>query len=75
MPIFEYECPGCGERFEELVRSPAAEAAVACPKCGEKRVEKRVSGFATAGGAGEKGQASHSSCSGSCSHHHCSTCH
>lgn len=32
MPIYEYECAGCGERFEELMS--AAAAAPGCPSCG-----------------------------------------
>lgn len=32
MPIYEFECDGCGERFEELVATGAAD--VACTRCG-----------------------------------------
>ncbi len=32
MPIYEFECEGCGERFEELMAAGAA--APACPACG-----------------------------------------
>lgn len=32
MPIYEFECERCGERFEELVAAPAP--APACPACG-----------------------------------------
>ena len=32
MPIYEFECEGCGERFEELVASEAPRRA--CPECG-----------------------------------------
>lgn len=32
MPIYEFECEGCGERFEELVG--AAAPAPVCPLCG-----------------------------------------
>lgn len=32
MPIYEFECEGCGERFEELVAASAP--APACPACG-----------------------------------------
>jgi putative FmdB family regulatory protein len=31
MPIYEFECHGCGERFEELVAAGAAD--VPCPRC------------------------------------------
>jgi putative FmdB family regulatory protein len=49
MPLFEYECHGCGIRFEELVR---ASEAVACPGCGGTKIVKLVSRFAV--GAGER---------------------
>jgi putative FmdB family regulatory protein len=32
MPIYEFECEACGERFEELMAAGAA--APACPSCG-----------------------------------------
>ena len=31
MPIYEFECQACGERFEELV---GADAVPPCPACG-----------------------------------------
>jgi putative FmdB family regulatory protein len=32
MPIYEYRCRDCGERFEELTAADAADPA--CPRCG-----------------------------------------
>jgi putative FmdB family regulatory protein len=32
MPIYEFQCEGCGARFEELVAAGAE--AGACPECG-----------------------------------------
>jgi len=49
MPIYEYRCPSCDERFEELVRSSGP--AVACPSCGTADVERLLSVFAGVGGA------------------------
>jgi len=40
MPIYEFECEECGERFEELV---GAEATVACPACGAERTRRLYS--------------------------------
>jgi putative FmdB family regulatory protein len=40
MPIYEFECEGCGARFEELV---GAEAAAACPTCGSERTRRLYS--------------------------------
>jgi putative FmdB family regulatory protein len=46
MPIYEFECEGCGAGFEELV-APGAE--VACPKCGSVRVRRLFSTVAPPG--------------------------
>jgi putative FmdB family regulatory protein len=41
MPIYEYECRGCGHRFEYLVlrTSPAAK----CPSCNKKDLKQLIS--------------------------------
>lgn len=44
MPIFEYKCTQCGFVNEALVKSASAKGP-ACPKCGEKKVEKQFSSF------------------------------
>jgi putative FmdB family regulatory protein len=49
MPLFEYSCRSCGERFETFVtqdRSPA------CPSCHSDELQKLLSipGMVTAGG-------------------------
>jgi putative FmdB family regulatory protein len=49
MPIYEYRCPACDERFEELVRNP--DVAVACPSCGGAEAERLLSAFAGVGGS------------------------
>ncbi len=49
MPIYEYRCEPCGERFEELVR--ASDPEVACPGCGGADVQRLLSSFAGIGGA------------------------
>ena len=46
MPIYEYRCDTCGERFEKLIRSYQADAP-ACPSCGAARVTMQLSTFAT----------------------------
>ncbi len=43
MPLFEYECQGCGSKFEQLIRGSEAPR---CPTCGGERVEKCLSVFA-----------------------------
>ena len=50
MPLYEYVCRSCHERFEKYVR--AWGEAVACPRCAGAEVEKQVSRFAFAGTEG-----------------------
>jgi putative FmdB family regulatory protein len=47
MPIYEFECEGCGGRFEELV-SPAP-GATACPECGSTRTRRLISAISPPG--------------------------
>jgi putative FmdB family regulatory protein len=47
MPIYEFDCEECGNRFEELVPGEAAE--VACPSCGSTRVERLMSAVSPPG--------------------------
>jgi putative FmdB family regulatory protein len=48
MPIYEYACRSCGERFEYLVRpsSGTADAAITCPSCHGADLERLLSLFA-----------------------------
>ncbi len=43
MPIFDYECRKCGERFELLVLKGGT---AACPACQSEDLEQLISGFA-----------------------------
>lgn len=55
MPMYDYECPNCRERFEEM--RPLAERATApCPKCG-KDADKVLSSFFTSGSSRSKAPA------------------
>ena len=49
MPMFEYVCRDCGERFEELVATGLDGLGVSCPECGSEKVQKLVSRFASTG--------------------------
>ncbi len=51
MPIYEFECSGCGERFETLVTG-AGDPGPACPGCGNTRPRRRPSAFAVIGSTG-----------------------
>ena len=42
MPIYEFECEECGERFEELVATSDAEAPP-CPHCGAAGARRLIS--------------------------------
>ena len=44
MPIYEYVCRACGNRFEQLQRSLRA-AAPDCPECGAGQPVKQFSTF------------------------------
>jgi len=45
MPIYEFSCGKCGERFEELVGPHVGKKAeeVRCPACGAKDVQRLIS--------------------------------
>ena len=47
MPIYEYRCLECGEKFEKLVRFSASTSEIECPKCGGRKVERLISAFST----------------------------
>ncbi len=44
MPIYEYKCKICGEKFEVLVYSDSEK--IICDKCGSEDSERLMSGFA-----------------------------
>jgi putative FmdB family regulatory protein len=52
MPIYEYRCESCSEKFEVLTRFAERDTAQACPECESTRTRVLVSSFAFAGGAG-----------------------
>jgi putative FmdB family regulatory protein len=78
MPIYEYRCVTCDERFEELVRGP--DERVECSCCGGAEVERLISVFARAGGSPAAAQPDYSRlghhrgaggcCGGACGHAH-----
>ena len=48
MPIYEYECRGCGHQFELLVLKTTV---AACPECQSQDLEQLLSGFAVSSDA------------------------
>lgn len=79
MPIYEYVCLDCGERFETLRMMRDADMPIACSSCTSEHTTRKVSAaFAHSGGrmAAETPRSTTSSgggCSG-CSGGSCSTC-
>jgi len=61
MPIYEYRCDECDEKFELFVRSTTQKANPTCPKCGSKNARKNISLFGV-GGASGNSQAGAASC-------------
>jgi putative FmdB family regulatory protein len=57
MPIYEYVCEDCGEKYEKLVRSNLATVELKCPRCGGSQARKAFSifGARVAGGAASQG--------------------
>jgi putative FmdB family regulatory protein len=49
MPIYEYVCQDCDEKYEKLVRSLNANIELICPTCGSHNAEKAVSVFGAMG--------------------------
>ena len=72
MPLFEYACLECGNRFEELRSASAADSPSVCEECKSPRVKRLLSVFATPRGRSADGEAAPSfsggcACGGACS--------
>ena len=48
MPVYEFDCTKCGERFEVMGSFAEREKAHACPKCGSTEVKQAISPFSAA---------------------------
>ena len=53
MPIYEFACPKCRVIFSFLSKRVNPDHLPVCPKCGNKKMSKQVSGFAMLRGAAE----------------------
>lgn len=66
MPIYEYECTKCSEKFEVLQKISEGNEGLRCPKCDADAPRRVVSAFCSGGpkGAGQgpspHGSAGHS---------------
>jgi putative FmdB family regulatory protein len=53
MPIYEFACPKCRRIFSFLSKRMNPDRSPACPKCGNKKLEKQMSRFAMTKGLKE----------------------
>jgi putative FmdB family regulatory protein len=65
MPLFEFVCGKCRNEFEELVMH--ADEEILCPKCGSKKIVKKMSRFAFKAGEGKRMRTSVKRSGSSCS--------
>jgi putative FmdB family regulatory protein len=63
MPIYEFDCRGCGQDFDKLVRSANAVSEVACPVCDSHDVKKKLSVFSSRISGGSRSSAASASAS------------
>jgi len=54
MPIYEYQCTSCGEKFEAHRKITDRDSDVKCPKCGKKEPRRIFSTFGTCSSSGGK---------------------
>lgn len=75
MPIYEYLCPECGNKFELMRPISKSSEPADCPKCKHK-AERTVSKFVSRNGGADAMSSSDGGSSGcsSCSGGSCSTC-
>jgi len=66
MPIYEYLCDECGERYERIVMS--TKQAITCPKCssGKKTIQLSVFAAPSSGGKASASSSTSASSGGAC---------
>ena len=65
MPVYEYICQECENRFEKRVGFSEADRDQECPACGSSHSRKQISMFASSSSGNNSGSAvSSSSCGG-----------
>jgi putative FmdB family regulatory protein len=55
MPVYEYKCAHCGEKFEAVRAMSAADDTVNCPKCGTPKPKRLFSASCFIGTGPNKG--------------------
>lgn len=61
MPIYEYRCSSCGTEFEKLIRNGDT---LECPSCHGRKLDKKLSVFATTSQDSSPAQAAPGPCAG-----------
>lgn len=72
MPIYEYQCEDCGQKFEALRHMKDADVQIECKFCHSTHTHRKLSTCYTQS-SGRGGSTSSHSCSG-CSGGSCSSC-
>lgn len=73
MPIYEYRCNDCNNRFEYLVLG--SDKDICCPECNGEKVERIMSACSfKSSGDGGVSSAGSGGCSG-CTSSSCASCH
>jgi putative FmdB family regulatory protein len=63
VPIYEYTCGSCKNKFEHLARTMSGGAKVKCPGCGSPETARSLSVFAvSSGGPKSSGAAADPTC-------------
>jgi putative FmdB family regulatory protein len=57
MPIYEYRCDECNQRFEKLIRSLSQPPEISCPHCQSRQVQRLISAPAVHTGSAGGGAA------------------
>lgn len=73
MPIYEFHCKPCNERFEVLISFSRIREA-RCPKCGGARIERLMSVFASRSTDSNGHSHSHSGSCAGCASGNCGSC-
>ncbi|MFN2148667.1 MAG: FmdB family zinc ribbon protein [Anaerolineales bacterium] len=71
MPLYEYQCRECDQRFDALRSMNAADTPIPCPVCGSFETGRKLSLFSAHSNG--KNLTGASSC-GSCASGNCATC-
>lgn len=73
MPIYEYMCKPCNDRFEVLTTISRA-SETKCPKCGSGNITRLMSAFASRTTDSDGSTHSHAGSCSSCASGNCSSC-